>query len=209
MTSKEKVSSFCAAIVGRRKSGKTYLLSQMLRSDVYAPYRFKFIVILSPTLHLQKEFWSQIDPCGILLIVNGLDTIIMQKLIRYQAQLPGHERGHVLVCIDDVGYEARKASESKQSPLDQLAFAGRHFGISTIQLAQRWSQLSTGYRSQLDHFFFFGSSNKREISAIHEEFSPCKEVSEFRALLKTLLSKPHQVLYFENNCGRVVTCLIE
>lgn len=204
---KKEKQAFCAAIVGRRKSGKTFLLSQLLRSGIYDEYNFEYIVFFSPTLHLQKEFWSKIKPRGCLL-VGSLNETILSKMIKDQEEAEPDKRKHILCILDDVGYQSRVISESKKSCLDQLAFAGRHYKISTIQLAQRWSQLSTGYRSQLDHFFWFGTTNKREISAIHEEFSPYADIADFRKMLKRDLVKKHSVLYIENRLGNVFVKVI-
>jgi hypothetical protein len=193
--------AFCGAIVGRRKAGKTHLALQMLRSKMFKKYNFDFIMMFTPTMHLQKEVWKMITPKGILL-VKSLNQRLIKKLLRYQSKNL-KERGHVLIITDDLGLDPRRAGDKTGgSALDLLAFTGRHYDISTIQLAQKWSQITPSYRSQLDWFFWAGSSSKREVTQIHMEYGD-RQIEVFREMVSENFNQLYQWLYFININGKM------
>ena len=80
---KGDLTSFAGCIVGRRRSGKTHLCLQMLRSGMFNDFSFDFIVFLSPTLAIQPKVWEKISTEGIL-IATSLNTRLVKKLINYQ-----------------------------------------------------------------------------------------------------------------------------
>jgi hypothetical protein len=198
---KKKLTSFVGAIVGRRKSGKTHLLVSMLRSDCFKHYNWDFVVWMSPTAHQQHDIWNRISKKGILL-VDYISNEVIQLLMQYQQQRKNF--GHVLIVIDDFSNDFRQLSIDEDL-ISKLAFIGRHFNISVVWLAQRWTQLSTSYRSQLDFFFFSGSPNKRELSLVFQEYADTLEFKDFVSKCNATFNQDYQWLYFENKAGRVVS----
>ena len=198
-----KLNSFCGALVGRRKTGKTFLTMQILRSGMFKKYNFEFIIILSPTLALQPEPWKMITPQGIL-IVNSLNERLVQKVIKYQKLKKPQDRKHILIIGDDLGLQSRQTGQKAGGNiLDYLAFAGRHHNISTIQLCQKYAQMTPSYRSQLDWFFWAGSSNNREVSAVHQEYGD-RDINSFRRKINQTFTKEYAWLYFKNIGGKMV-----
>jgi len=222
--------SFCAAIIGKRNSGKTYLLREILKSEAWDPYNFHVIIIVSPTLHLQTEFWDGINPRGVLFVPslnNGILEAIINERAKAKKRLlfpidsddesgldsdsddelaPKDRFYHCLVITDDIGYETRVNADSKKgSVLDKLSFKGRHHRISSIQLCQKWTQMTPGYRSQLDWFLWAGSSNKHEVTCVYKEFSDEDNIKEYRQELKKIFNTNYAWLYVENTKGRLHT----
>jgi len=72
----------------------------------------------------------------------------------------GRTKEQCLLVLDDVGLLAKKGRLSEQ--LDNIAFTSRHYGISTIEMAQRISLLTTSMRSQLDCLLLFKEQNPQE-----------------------------------------------
>ena len=198
-------SAFCGSIVGRRRSGKTTLLFDLLRS--VWKNRFDFIVIISPTMHIQENIWKRIDTTGIIIIPK-IDQHFMGLLIEYQAEqrLLGCCK-EILIALDDIGMAARTEDDSAhQDAITDLAFAGRQYNMSCVFLAQRYTQISPNYRSQMDFIAFFGSTNKRELTAIHSEWGD-DDIQTFRRFIsRELINENHTVLLFMNKNGkRIVT----
>lgn len=204
MTDSKLPTAFCAAIVGRRKTGKTHLLLQLLRTSTFRAWKFKLIVILSPTISLQKQVWKMILPDGVL-ISPGLDVELVDALMTYQIELTDKGRENVLIILDDIGMDTRLDRESA-AILDRLAFTGRHYGISIIQLSQRWLQMTPSMRSQLDWFFWGGSTNGKEIATLHQEYGTDKGLAEFRYMVTSVFGTGgrYMWLYFLNDAGRMV-----
>ena len=142
-----------------------------------------------------------IKPQGIL-IVKSLNQRLIKKLKRYQSKNL-KERGQILIITDDLGLDPRLAGDKTGgSVLDELAFTGRHYDISTLQLAQKWSQITPSYRSQLDWFFWAGSSSKREVTQIHMEYGD-RSIDGFRELVAENFNQLYQWLYFININGKM------
>lgn len=181
------------AIVARRGSGKTVLLSDILISN---KGRFALVVIVSPTIDLQDEFWADIDARGILCF-RELSNELVESLREFMLteEMKGEE---ILLCLDDLGFEARTKSGEE---LDRLVFIARHYHISCVQLAQKYTQLSPSMRSQLDQLYLFYCCHGPSLSMIHQEFGVTKTFHEFRDEVLSL--KAYELILLESIGGRV------
>ena len=190
---------FVGAIIGRRRAGKTRLLADLLRSGTFKEYKFELIVFVSPTIALQQEFFRLVAPTGIL-ILNELHEPTLKELLKFQDDM---EASSVLLILDDIGLSARtKGGTNGCEALNNIAFAGRHYRISIIQLAQRWVQLTPSFRSQLDWFFFAGTANRKELSSIHQEYGE-ESIQSFKEMVGQVHETPFSWLFFENHHGRM------
>jgi hypothetical protein len=193
--------AFCGAIVGKRRSGKTTLAIKLLRMPFFQ--RFSFIVWVSETAYLQEDIWiKQLHPDGILFTNYARSIGVITRLMDWQKAQSKKKRPHVLIIADDVGMHERTQSDSYSSVIDDIAFAGRHYHISTLFLAQRFAQISTGYRSQLDWMFWAGSGNSREVQAIFYEMTMgTDDLKTFKNKIAVIFKKPFTWLFFVNVFG--------
>src|SRR3954469_11035449 len=142
---------FILACVGRRGSGKSHLTLDLIKYF----YRgvFDFIVWISPTFLLQQMSLDIEDSTGIVVFSEWRPEIIMALFAYMSDRNKGEREGRqrkeqCLLVLDDVGLLGKKGKLSDQ--LDNIAFVSRHYGISTIEIAQRLTLLTTSVRSQLD-----------------------------------------------------------
>src|SRR3954469_25854104 len=92
------------------------------------------------------------DSTGIVVFSEWRQELIM-ALFAYSDRNKGEREGRqrkeqCLLVLDDVGLLGKRGKLSDQ--LDNIAFVSRHYGISTIEIAQRLTLLTTSVRSQLD-----------------------------------------------------------
>jgi hypothetical protein len=103
----------------------------------------------------------------------------------------------------------RNAAEHNNSQIDLMAFAGRHSHISTCFLAQKFGQLTTNYRSQLDWLWWSGSGSSREIQAIYYEITHGGSLKHFNKNLDEIFTKPYVWMYWENINGRFYYSILD
>lgn len=139
--------AFVGAIVGRRKTGKTMLLAELLKT-VYQG-RFTCIFVFSRTWYIQTEIWDEI--CGNILVIPDLSMPVIKDIMAYQDK----DKGEVLVILDDVGLTAKQFAktgrfQSQEDLVSDICFSGRHRNISIIYLAQTYTMIPSPYRGQMD-----------------------------------------------------------
>jgi hypothetical protein len=162
--------------------------------------KFDLILIISPTAHLQKDLWfGEMDGQGIILCTD-LDPIIIETMLTFMQQKANADK-NVLLILDDLSFQTR--DKEKAAMVDRLAFTSRHYRISVVLLAQKFTLLSPSFRSQLDHLYLFHVSNTREISMIHQEFCCTKTFDEFKDMIRNL--SDYEVLCLDNINGRIFT----
>src|SRR5690348_11212701 len=72
---------------------------------------------------------------------------------------------YMLLILDDNGMKTRNLLNG--GALDDVIFRSRHFKIYTIQLSQRYTQLSPTVRSQAKFIIFFSECNPLELRLIY------------------------------------------
>ena len=193
----KKLKAKVLGILGRRGSGKTCLLLDILKSQW--KNKFDMVLIISPTLHLQKDMLDEIDGTGVILTTD-LDPIIIETMLEFM-QRSVNENKNVLLVLDDLSFQTR--DKEKAELVDRLAFTSRHYRISVVLLAQKFTLLSPSFRSQLDHLYLFHMSNTREISMVYQEFCCADNFDDFRDMIRNL--DDHEVLVLDNINGRIFT----
>lgn len=152
--------AFIMGIVGNTGSGKTVLtqrLIQMWRRQ------FDVIVWISPTYALQDSHLP--DSTGIVVFDSfskeNLEIIAEhQENINKERMRLGEPPSRMLLVLDDNGAKTRKLLQG--AILDDILIKNRHYKINTIQLAQRYTQLSPTLRNNAKYLIFFQECNPLE-----------------------------------------------
>lgn len=157
------VDNYIMGIVGNIGSGKTFLTNQLIQMW---KYKFDIIVWISPTYELQDNSLVR-DKTGIVVFdrfsVENLNIIKQHQearnLERRQQDPPGPP-SHMLLILDDNGNQTRKLLQG--GVMDDILIKSRHFKINTIQLAQRYTQLSPALRCNAKYLIMFAEHNPQE-----------------------------------------------
>ena len=193
---------YCMAIIGRRGSGKGVACLELLK--YFYKGHFDLIVWISPTFQLQQMTLDIPDHTGVIVFPEWRPEIISALYAYMSSRNEGDRQGRpkeqCLLVLDDVGLLAKKGRLSEQ--LDNIAFTSRHYGISTIEMAQRISLLTTSMRSQLDCLLLFKEQNPQEKVNLFRSFGFCDRKTFFETLDKHTEEK-YSYVGIKNDGGRL------
>ncbi len=158
-------------IVGMRRSGKSWLLRDLLYEKRYIPVGS----VMSPTAKSSKFFHPFMCPA---FIHDNFSPRAMQMMIQRQVKLIDLlNRGelkmtdpHALkafMIADDCGAD-KKGFKTLQ--MRDMAMNGRHRRILTIFTAQHFVDIPNEIRNQLDYLFMFSDKKKQTQIHLFDEF---------------------------------------
>ena len=171
-------------VVGRKGSGKSHLVVELLMSDWCGVYHD--IITISPTFQAQfKNLWSRLSPRGITVHEAITDEFIEQLL----KQTSGSTK-HTLLLLDDLGEDLRKMS---QTVLNKLVSNSRHYRLSILSLHQKLTQAPTILRANCDSFISFASCSYLEREALWREISTVNK-KDFNRMFAAATQQPHSFM---------------
>ncbi len=151
----DDLDSACICISAKRRSGKTYLLREML---YFMCQKMKpdLVILFSET----SDFNSDFDYVPERFKYNQYDENILMKFIHQQEENMklykqkkkknknyNKEPPHILVLMDDVAHDKRVFYSHA---IGQLAILGRHIRMSTVVLTQHLTAFSPKFRQNCD-----------------------------------------------------------
>lgn len=152
------------AMIGKRRSGKTKLLIEMLNSKFFKK-RFEKVYIFSPTVMLD-DTWDDIKNKNVIFY-DRYDESIVEAIMKLQETTYKKDRKDQLIILDDL---AEKLKGHRGNALEKLATKGRHFKLSFIFTSQKYNAVQPIIRNNVDEVIFFRVSNNMELKSIGEEF---------------------------------------
>ena len=171
-------------IVGRKGSGKSRLVVELLMTDWCGVYHD--IIIISPTFQAQfNNLWSKLSPRGIIVHESITDELVEQLL----KQIACATRD-VLIVLDDLGEDLRRLS---QPLLNKLVSNSRHYRLSIICLHQKLTQAPTIFRANCDRFVSFASCSFLEREALWREISTVDRKT-FNRIFAEATNQPHSFM---------------
>jgi len=192
---------FNALIVGPTNSGK----SKFVVDQLYGPFRFKFdyIVLICPTFTYNKTFYriGENDPRMNVVKCEQHEVEVWLKLVSWL-----FEGTNTLIILDDCA--ASKDVKGRTGQLVNLGFSGRHSGISTWTLTQKYTSITASFRENVTAVVLFYTPSAKTKKAIFDDYADELSPDEFKGLVSKLkarkfsylvfsLSHPFGVSYFE------------
>ena len=187
----ENLQPHCAAIIGRRGSGKTVYVLDLLENEFYN--KFDYIVIISPTAKYDKAFRERefIKKCTVLDPGDkDLDTILKILKDKYK------NKGQTLFLLDDLAFD--KSIKSKKPALEELSFISRHLGITIWIISQKYNSINKSFRDQLSWLAIFYCKDRDSFrNALYENNAvPADKIDQINETLKI---KDHSKLIIRND----------
>ena len=175
----ENLQPHCAAIIGRRGSGKTVYALDLLENEFHN--KFDYIVIISPTAKYDKAFKERefIKKCTVLDPGDkDLDTILKILKDKYK------NVGDTLFILDDLAFD--KSIKSKKPALEELAFISRHLRISIWIISQKYNSINKSFRDQLSWLAIFYCKDRDSFrNALYENNAvPADKIDQINETLK-------------------------
>jgi hypothetical protein len=147
----------------RRNSGKTTLLLRMLMSKDIFKNKFDQVILICPTYSFQQIYHD----FAFSQVYQEFSIGLIEKLIDYFKETPDVAR--LLIFDDCISADDFKSSNVAQA-LNELVVIGRHYGVSTIFLTQRYNAVAPVIRTNLEYLIFFNTRNHVERTCIYEEY---------------------------------------
>lgn len=165
--------------VGRRKSGKTILMRDIL---YHKRNVFKKVLVMTSNEDTVKDFAQHVPE---LFIRKGFDPHLLEQIKAKQEH--DVRRGickPLLIVLDDLGFAAK--SIQKAPVIKELFMNGRHFNISLMFSMQYCKAFEPDLRSQIDYIFLAFEKNPQNRARIFEAFNTIFETKrEFDHVMRS------------------------
>ena len=178
-------------VTGITNCGKTHYILDLLET-VYKDY-FDYIILFCPTYEFNKTYDRQIVKNNKKFIVlnpkvvkNNLDNCLKIATDIYKGK-------NTLFIIDDCAN--LHDSKVRETELCFLAFSGRHFGITTWVLNQKYNSIVKDFRENIRFLVLFYNKDKKSMQQALEEnqIIPKDEHEEYLDKLK--INKGSKILF--------------
>jgi energy-coupling factor transporter ATP-binding protein EcfA2 len=161
-------------VVGRKGSGKSFLVCKLLKTVYLGVY--EKIIFVSPTFEAQLSLWGTLDPAGIS-VFSSLTNEFLTNLLAQQMKT----RTKTLLILDDNGEDFKKVAPSI---VNKLVSNSRHINLSIIGLFQKLTQAPTILRGNADCIIAFAASSYLERDCLWREISVVDK-KEFQRIFNT------------------------
>ena len=192
---KMKVNGFFL-VLGKRGTGKSTYTSYALQ---FSRYRKTGVFTVMCGNVSVKQNWAKSIPKLFCVDANVEYFTTLRQEQEKQIDKYGEEnlpdKHRVTLILDDVA-SSKHIMRSKE--LISLASDSRHLGITIFLLAQYIFQAPSEIRSQFDTIFVLSTSNRRNITTIHNEFVGSVPIRVFRRVLEAVTDN-YGLLVIDNN----------
>ena len=191
--------------VGRKGSGKTTIIKNLLDSDQGFKKRFHNIYLISKTAENDdklKRLVEELDEDGKFYNTcnDGIVEEVLDKIKKFNKEYTTKhkkKKPENLVLFDDC-LDSLPLSVEKNSAINKLIVGHRHYKTSIIISVQKWSAVNRLIRNNADCVSYFTNQNDKENKSFQEEYGISDELLNFAT------SEPHSFLHltFLNNAQK-------
>ena len=196
---------FVALFIGRKGSGKTTIIKNLLDSDQGFKKRFHNIYLISKTAEHDdklKRLVEELDEDGKFYNTcnDGIVEEVLDKIKKFNKEYTTKhkkKKPENLVLFDDC-LDSLPLSVEKNSAINKLIVGHRHYKTSIIISVQKWSAVNRLIRNNADCVSYFTNQNDKENKSFQEEYGISDELLNFAT------SEPHSFLHltFLNNAQK-------
>jgi len=171
--------NFIYVMVGKRGSGKSNLLLNALEHKIFYKNYFDNIIFISPTARNDKKFSDLVEEVEEMNnFYDDLDedflTEIIDKIKAFNDNFKKKRDPRNLLIFDDCIHMLPKSTQ--KSKLHEIITTNRHLKTSLIITSQRFKNINTLIRSNLDMISFFKNDNIIEKKLFCDEYNIDKDI---------------------------------
>ena len=171
--------------IAKRRGGKSTWMSEVGKQ---LPCMRKGIVMAMAGSEETKDDWKKAGVHPLFIHDPSIQTLEKLRDTQNRRYLEAKAQGkeemdekyHVKLFIDDVGC-FKKIMQSLV--MDYIASNGRHLCLTLLVSLQYFNQLSSAFRAQVDLLVALGSSHRRNITKLYDEFASFAELRLFKSVL--------------------------
>ena len=173
---------FNMMIVGRTNCGKTFYLLQLLETEY--KNHFENIFLICSTFEYNKTYqnWKYVKDEDFIVISCKQDEVEcwLGKIVNYA------KGTNSMIILDDCAQS--KLMKDRSSEIVDLAFSGRHFGISTVLISQQFKSVTKPFRDNTTKLVMFLNPSRRDWKVILDDVLPVSK-QETEKIMRSLQTK--------------------
>ena len=174
-----------SVIVGRRQSGKSVLLFNLIKK--YYRHVFDLVLVVSPSAFLDPV-WKGLENYKNVVFLDECSPEILKLILQVQEERAKQGKDLCMI-IDDFG-----ANHSLQGKLNDIATRGRHKRLMCVSSLQYLRQVHPMTRNNVDNFIIFKLTDK-EFKKLAEDV--VYDEDAFLQIANTATEKPYNFLYID------------
>ena len=175
---------FNMLVMGMTDCGKSYFVLDLLENEFLK--KINDIIIFCPTIQMNKTYqdrlWIEND-VSIYIYPSNKVTQDLNECLKDAIDEFKSKDSQTLFIIDDCANLWE--SKNKCTKLTELAFHGRHFGISVWLLTQKYNAICKDFRENCKHMVIHTFNDQASIDQVFKE-NRCIPHSEKDAVIKQL-----------------------
>jgi len=196
---------FVFLTIGRKGSGKTSLIKNLLDSPDGFQKRFHNIYLISKTaknddklkklveeLDEDNKFYDTCNDEVVEEVLDKIKTFNKDYLKKHKKKKPEN-----LIIFDDC-LDSLPLSVERNSAINKLIIGHRHYKTSVIISVQKWTAVNRLIRNNSDCISYFTNQNDKENKSFKDEYGISDELLDFAT------KDPHSFLHmtFLNNAQK-------
>ena len=185
----------CTLLVGKRKSGKSWLLKHLLQAE---KHKFSKIFCCCPTESLNSFYADIIPKENIFAEYNEkwADHLIKKMMIVNEGKREGQNGFiNVLLILDDcIAFSDFHQSET----LKKIYSTGRHFGLGIVCTTQYLKSVSPLIRTNSD-YIYVGQMNSQSLDILSDEYLSAGLSKQEFITMYNRCTKDYNFLVINNN----------
>ena len=188
---REKTPFHCI-ITGPTNCGKTKYLTDQLRGPFR--YVFEFIVLICPTYAKNKTYrkFAHGDKRFIVLSPDASNLDEINELLKTCAQL--FSGTNTLIILDDCAVS--KDLKQRSNKFIDLAFSGRHDGLSLWVLTQQLTSIAKPFRDNVACVVAFHNPSQIGTKTLFEDYAGDLDIETRKIFVKALKTEKYSRICF-------------
>ena len=154
---------FTMCLASKRNSGKTYLMSEIIKKLIKAK-KVDMVLVMSNSAGLNKDYQSILPP-GLVMKFN--EKVLEQLWVRQQ-KTDMAKREHIFIVLDDVLSDPRALRSELVSRIYSL---GRHNMLSCAVCSQVANHVLTPVMKQNSDMLLWSKLNRNQLAIIWESLN--------------------------------------
>lgn len=191
-------SNFVMTMIAPRRSGKSYLIKEMLNGGLME--QFDHIYIFCPSISFNDDYDDFKHEENVHLITEPKESLIMEIILKHEVLKNACKYKtdeycpSTLLVLDDL---IDSGIFNFKGVVDRIAERGRHIEMSLIVSSQRLTAVSRSVRINSDYFIIFAPASISEVEKFVEQFLPRAGRSKTITMLNDLYSEQFQFLIMD------------
>lgn len=182
---------FTISVASRRNSGKTHLMSQLIRELITAK-KVDIVVIMTGSAGLNDDYKDIVPE----KLIQPFSELTLKSIWTVNANKEAKDRKHTLVVLDDC---LGTPEALRNNEIMRYYTLGRHCHLSMVIISQHSSVLLSPIIRGNSDIILYSKLNVQQLKQLHEATTNIT-LKDFIKVSETLGGKDYQFMLIDNLC---------